>query len=260
MIRLASLSWLAPLLLGTWLGAGAAWGQGVASERQTEAWSEQARAWVEQRIQPEDDEAPLADAEASPQASPAGPALLRPEVELGRLDSRLQLAPCDVVEPFLPTGSRLWGRSRIGLRCLQGAAHWQVFLPITVKAWGPAWVVTRPVAPGQTLTQDDAELAEIDWASGRTTVLVRPSDWVGQTAARAMMPGQAIRRAMVRPQRVFDSGDPVRVTVVDKGFRMSASGKALQHGLLGQDARVRLPNGRVITGVVRGPQTVELLL
>jgi flagellar basal body P-ring formation protein FlgA len=43
-------------------------------------------------------------------------AMLRPEIEVGALDTRLRLAPCQQVEPYLPRGSRLWGRTRIGLR------------------------------------------------------------------------------------------------------------------------------------------------
>jgi flagella basal body P-ring formation protein FlgA len=64
-----------------------------------------------------------------------GPALRR-EVVVGELDPRLHLAPCDQVEPFLPVGTRLWGKTRLGLRCNQGVVKWSVFLPITVKVFG----------------------------------------------------------------------------------------------------------------------------
>jgi len=43
------------------------------------------------------------------------------EVELGELDPRLKLAPCQRIRAYLPTGANLWGRSRVGLRCEQGA-------------------------------------------------------------------------------------------------------------------------------------------
>ena len=47
---------------------------------------------------------------------------LRAEVVMGNLDSRLRLAPCQAIEPYLPPGTKLWGRSRIGLRCTDGVA------------------------------------------------------------------------------------------------------------------------------------------
>lgn len=83
-------------------------------------------------------------------------ATLRMEVSVGTLDSRLRLAPCSRVEPYLPAGSRLWGRTRLGLRCVEGSSAWNVFLPVTIKAWGPAWVLTGNVAPGAVLTSNDA--------------------------------------------------------------------------------------------------------
>ena len=52
---------------------------------------------------------------------------LRMEVQMGQLDSRLRLAACAKVEPYLPAGSRLWGRTRLGLRCVQGSVPWNVF-------------------------------------------------------------------------------------------------------------------------------------
>jgi flagellar basal body P-ring formation protein FlgA len=189
-----------------------------------------------------------------------GTAPLRTEVEVGSLDSRLRLAPCDKVEPFMPPGSRLWGRSRIGLRCVEGARRWNVYLPVTVKAFGPAWVLKRPVGAGATLTQEDAELAEVDWAAHRAGVLVAPERWVGQETAFSLTPGQALREHMVRPMKAFEAGAQVRVTGGNGGFRISATGQAMTTGLVGQNARVRLPGGKVVNGLVQADQTVELAL
>ena len=61
----------------------------------------------------------------------------RVEVIVGALDSRLQLAPCARVEPYLPAGTRLWGKAQIGLRCAAGA-NWNVFLPVEVRIFARA--------------------------------------------------------------------------------------------------------------------------
>lgn len=183
---------------------------------------------------------------------------LRPEVVMGSLDARLRLAPCARVEPHLPTGTRLWGRSRIGLRCVEGPTRWNVYVPITVKAWGPAWVIRHPVASGATLTQDDAEVAEIDWAEHSASVLASPALWVGQQAAYALQPGQALRQNMVRAAPAFAAGALVKVSSSGSGFQVVVTGEALGPGLNGQNARVKLPGGRVVTGLVRDGQTVEV--
>lgn len=188
-----------------------------------------------------------------------GPAL-RPEIEIGTLDSRLRLSPCSRIEPHMPKGSSLWGRSRIGLRCVEGPRPWNVYLPVTVKAWGPAWVLKRPVAAGTLLTQEDAELAEVDWAEQRAVVLAQPDRWVGQEAAFTLLPGQALRQNMIRAAQAFPAGAQVRVSQSGTGFQVMVSGKALTAGQVGQTSRVRLADGRIITGLVRDGQTVELSL
>ena len=35
----------------------------------------------------------------------------------------------------------IWGRTRLCLRCTDGGGRWNVFLPVTIKAFGPAWVL-----------------------------------------------------------------------------------------------------------------------
>ncbi len=194
----------------------------------------------------------------SPDEVPEGDQALRPEIELGQLDSRLKLAPCARVEPYLPRGARLWGRSRIGLRCVEGTQLWNVFLPITVKVWGPAWVVQRAIAPGAVLAEGDVIPGEVDWADHPAPVLVRQSDWLGVTAARGLLPGQVLRQNMVRPVQVFKAGTEVKVHVKQAGFQLSATGRAMGHGFLGQSVRVKMPNGRVVSGRVRHDNLVSV--
>ena len=186
--------------------------------------------------------------------------ILRPEVVMGALDARLRLAPCQQIEPYLPPGTRLWGRSRIGLRCLQGRVHWNVYVPVTIKAWGPAWVLRRPVPGGTILTQDDAEIAEMDWAEQSASVLATPESWVGEQAAFALQPGQTLRSNMVRPVPAFSRGAQVRVKSVGSGFHVVVSGEAMDAGVVGQPVRVQLSGGKIITGTVRKGQIVEVRL
>ena len=208
------------------------------------AWTQQAQAWISGEVG----------------RTSQGPTPLRPEIEVGTLDSRLRLAPCLRVEPYLPAGTRLWGRSRIGLRCIEGPTPWNVFLPVTVRVWGPAWAIRQAVPAGTELTQDDVEAVEIDWTEGHTPVLAQAQDWLGHTAARHLLPGQVLRQGMVRAPQVFTAGSQVKVTVQGPGFRLSATGEALSHGHVGQTARVRMPNRRVLTGTVRDADTVEINL
>ncbi len=190
---------------------------------------------------------------------PAGGNKLRMEVSVGSLDERLRLAPCARVEPYLPTGTRLWGRTRLGLRCIDGAAaRWNVFLPITVKAFGPGWVLRGAVPSGTVLTADDAVQEEVDWAAEASAVLVDPDQWVGMVVTRPLSGGQALRQTMLKPPQVFAVGAQVRVVAQGNGFQVTSDGQAVSSGVIGQTARVRMDNGRVMSGVVLDKNTVRI--
>ncbi len=191
------------------------------------------------------------------QASGAG---LRMEVQVGQLDPRLRLAPCARVEPYLPAGSRLWGRTRLGLRCVEGTVQWNVFLPITVKAWGPAWVLAGNVNAGKVLAAGDAVQEEVDWAADFAAVMANPEAWIGQVAARPLMAGQTLRQGMVRAPELFRAGAQVRVTVQGPGYVVTSAGQALGAGAVGQMVRVRMDNGRIISGTVSEDGTVSVAL
>ncbi|WP_180124718.1 flagellar basal body P-ring formation chaperone FlgA [Rhodoferax sp. BLA1] len=185
---------------------------------------------------------------------------LRMEVVVGQLDRRLTLAPCAHVEPYLPPNVRLWGKARLGLRCVQGAVKWNVFLPITIKAMGPAWVIKGQVAPGATLQASDAMAMEVDWAEGNAAIVANQSAWVGKTATRLLSTGQALRQDMVKAAQVFQTGAQVRVVAVGVGFEIAARAQALSAGVVGQNAMVRMENGQVITGTVSDERTVRVVL
>ena len=185
---------------------------------------------------------------------------LRMEVSVGSLDSRLRLAPCARVEPYLPPGARLWGRTRLGLRCVEGPTAWNVYLPVTVKAFGPAWVLTAPVAPGAVLTANDATEAEVDWAEEPAAVMANPEMWVGQVAARQLVAGQALRQTMVRPPQLFRAGAQVKVIAQGPGYTIASAGQAMSAGGAGQIVRIRMDNGRIVSGTVTESGTVAVAL
>jgi flagella basal body P-ring formation protein FlgA len=198
----------------------------------------------------------LRDATAA--AQPAGPTALRLEVKVGTLDSRLKLAPCGNVEPYLPSGSRLWGRTRVGLRCIDGMSRWNVSLPVTVNAYGNAWVIKGSVASGATIAEDDVVEAEVNWAEEASPVIRDKTLWVGQIATRQLTTGQTLRQSMVRPAQVFQAGAQVRVLAQGYGFQISSDAQALSAGVVGQIARVKMENGRVSSGLVLDTKTVKI--
>lgn len=190
----------------------------------------------------------------------AVPGVQRVEIEVGQLDTRLRLAPCQRVEPYLPAGTRLWGKARIGLRCTLGPSPWNVYLPITVKVFGQAWVASQTLAAGAVLTPGDLVQAEVDWAADASATITDPDQAVGRTLLRRVTAGQGLRQVDLRARQWFAAGDMVKVVAVGRGFAISSSGQALSHGIEGQTVRVRTENGRVVSGAPAGDRRVEIRL
>ena len=192
------------------------------------------------------------------QSRPDPAVQLRMEVTAGALDARLRLAPCGNVEAYLPPGARLWGRGRVGLRCVDGMTRWNVTVPVTVRALGNAWVVRGQVMAGSPLGQNDVALTEVDWAEDSSPVLLDPALWLGQTAARTLSSGQVLRQGVVRPTQVFQAGTQVRVVAQGQGFEVTSDAQALAAGVIGQSTRVRMDNGRITSGTVLDARTVKI--
>ena len=155
---------------------------------------------------------------------------------------------------------RLWGKTRLGLRCVDGPVRWNVFLPVQVKAFGPAWVVRGPVMAGATLQASDAMEAEVDWAEEAMPVLGDAAQWMGSTVVRNLNAGQALRQAMVRPPQVFEAGTNVRVVAEGPGFSVTSDGQAVGAGIVGQTVRVRMDGGRFMSGTVVDSRTVRVAI
>ncbi|MFZ4651954.1 MAG: flagellar basal body P-ring formation chaperone FlgA [Rubrivivax sp.] len=202
--------------------------------------------------------APLA--QSATQAAFGGRSAMRVEVVPGTLDPRLNLAPCNKVQPYLPAGHRAWGRTRVGLRCVDGPVAWNVSMPITVKVFAPALVARQALSAGTVLGAEHLETGEVDWAAAESPALGEAAPVAGRTLARPLAPGQALRESDLRKRQWFDAGDPVRLVVVGNGFSISGEGVALTPGLEGQLVRVRTEGGKVVSGKAAGDRRVEVQL
>ena len=225
--------------VGVWLVSGAVWAQ----------------------VQPNADLQSMAQnwlGDAVLASQPAGAVALRMEWSVGSLDGRLKLAPCGNVEAYLPAGSRLWGKTRVGLRCMDGMSRWNVSMPATVKAFGRAWVVKGQLPVGAVLTDADLLEKEVDWAEEVSPVLQDRAAWQGLVATRLLTTGQTLRQGMIKPAQVFQAGAQVRVVAQGAGFQVTGDAQALSAGVVGQLARVKMENGRIASGMVLDVRTVKI--
>ncbi|MBV8034959.1 flagellar basal body P-ring formation chaperone FlgA [Roseateles sp.] len=193
-------------------------------------------------------------------ARAAAPPDTRVAVEIGALDARLRLAPCGQVQPYLPPGMAVWGRSRIGLRCIDGTARWNVTLPVRVAVFGRAVVASGPLPAGVSLSQDQLAMADIDIAADPGAVFTDPAQLIGRTLARPLAAAEAVRAPALKSRQWFAAGETVQVLAAGPGFAVASEAQALGAGIEGQEVRVRFENGRVASGRAVAERRVELAL
>lgn len=180
----------------------------------------------------------------------------RVEIVVGNLDPNLSLTPCTRVEPFIPPGTRLWGKALIGLRCLDKAG-WTAWLPVEIKVSGPALVAAGPLAAGQSLSERDVRIEEIDLTreSGTVSTLPQIADRV---LARAVPAGRVLRHEQFRVRPLVSQGDPVKVLYSGAGFSVSTDAQSLGQATAGQSLRVKTASGKILTGILQAGRTVEV--
>lgn len=234
MRRLGVLAWLG-------LGAGLAWGQSAADGDLAAVGAQ-----VQQMARDSAGRAGLADA--------------RIEVEVGSLDPRLKLAPCQRIEPYLPAGLPVWGRTRIGLKCTQGAKPWNVTLPITVHVYARALVAQAALPAGTVLAPEHFGEAEVDLAAAPGLPISQPGALVGRSLQRPVAAGSALRPSDLKARQWFAAGETVRVVAVGPGWSVATEAEALSPGLEGQPVRLRTESGRLLQGRPVGDRRVEVSL
>lgn len=190
----------------------------------------------------------------------AGQDPIRVEVKVGRLDPRLKLAPCARIEPYLPPGAPVWGTTRMGLRCTQGARPWNVSLPVTVSVFARALVVNTNLPAGTVLDATQLSEAEVDLAGASGPTVRQAGQAVGRTLSRNLSAGAALRQGDLKPRQFFAAGETVRVIAGGTGWQVESEGEALNAGIEGVPARVRTGSGRIVNARPVGDREVEILM
>ncbi len=169
------------------------------------------------------------------------------------------LATCTTLEPFLPTGARLWGRTTVGVRCA-GERPWTVYLQAKVAVQATYYVAARQIAPGEPLSAADLVARDGDLTVLPLAVITDPAQAIGATALARISAGLPLRQDMLKSAASVSAGQTVRVVAAGPGFTISAEGSVLANAAPGQSVRVRMAAGQIVTAIVKDAGTVEIPL
>jgi flagella basal body P-ring formation protein FlgA len=182
---------------------------------------------------------------------------LRAQITVGDIDPHLHLAPCAHTEVFLRAGSRLWGRSFVGYRCLQRPG-WSISIPVAVRLFGPALVATQALAPMQAIAPASLRREEIEVTREPGGVVVDAAQVEDRVCGRPIESGQAIPLSCLRTVPAVGQGEAVKLLGIGSGFTISTEGIALATVAPGESVRVRTDSGHTVSGIARKGRVVEV--
>ena len=178
-------------------------------------------------------------------------------IQVSPLDPNNQLPACAALEPFLPAGTRAWGRISVGVRCASPVT-WTAYLQAQVSVVADYLIAARPLRAGQIVGPADIGQRRGDLTALADNTLTDGTQAMGHHTRFAVAAGTPIRGDMLRIPHAVRQGQNVPVVSVGPGFRVSSEGRAMNNAAPGESVRVRLSNGQVVTGVAQPGGTVEV--
>nr|WP_242538438.1 flagellar basal body P-ring formation chaperone FlgA [Trinickia acidisoli] len=167
------------------------------------------------------------------------------------------LAACTTLEPFMPTGARLWGTTSVGVRCA-GAKPWTLYLRARIAIDATYYLAARQIEPGTVVTAQDLLARDGDLSNLPRAIITDPSQAIGSTALARISAGMPLRQDLLKSASAVAIGQTVRVIAQGQGFTISSEGSVMNNAAPGQEVRVRLAGGQIISGIVRDAGTVQV--
>ncbi|WP_374357324.1 flagellar basal body P-ring formation chaperone FlgA [Chitinimonas sp.] len=181
----------------------------------------------------------------------------RASFQLGKLDSRLNLAPCAKIDVVLPAGNRLIGNTSVQIKCGKGA-KWAVNLPVAISIQTDYWVAARPLINGSEISESDIEKRSGDLGQLPANAVLDYAQAVGHTLVGGIPAGAPLRLDLLRPPFAVKINEVVKVLAHGTGFEVASEGRALGNANEGQAVRVKMASGAIVQGTAREGGLVEI--
>ena len=178
-------------------------------------------------------------------------------ISVGQIDNRLNLAACVAPQPFLPTGSKPWGKTTMGIRC-SAPVSWVIYLQANVKISAEYYVAARPLSQGQVLSLSDLNKIQGELSSLPAGVITNPEQAIGKTMQVSVPSGSVLRMDSLKSAPVIQQGQSVRVVSSGVGFQVATDGQALSNASDGQIARAKTNSGQTVSGIARAGGIIEI--
>jgi flagella basal body P-ring formation protein FlgA len=182
-------------------------------------------------------------------------------VEAAALDQRLHLVACDApLEAFTAPGVNAGASRTVGVRCAS-PQPWKIYVSVRVSSRDRVLVASRPLARDAVIAADDLRYEERDIDLLAQGYVTNPQRLAGMRLRRPAAEGAVITPSMIAAAPLVARGQQVTLEAADAGVHIRMAGEALEEATLGERIRVRnVSSARIVEGIVRSPEVVEVLL
>ncbi len=189
-------------------------------------------------------------------------------IQAGSITVEAKSYPLDIVLPYgevklefeMENRPRKYGvQNFLGKVFLNGDLKRTMTLTSYLRVIADVAAAAKDFDAKHVLVEDDIKLEKVDIANLKPGAYNSAKDIIGKQTIRALRRGDIITRSAVADVPDINSGDEVSLLVRGDGFEISAKGKAMQNGYIGEPIRVIMDSSRkIIDGIVIDSKTVEL--
>lgn len=182
------------------------------------------------------------------------------EITFGRLDPRLSLSDCPVPFDITPLGQfKSIGKNNFTIRCDQLAKPWKVYLSAEISIYDAVVVTTAPLARGAVIGADALATVRRRLTEINGGYYSNAAEVIGMKLKRPLAIGSLVQPDHVTLPEIIRRGESVTIKSGGGMIEVTASGKSLMDGTLGQRVQVRNERSeRIIEGVVTAPGVITV--
>lgn len=181
----------------------------------------------------------------------------RSVVNVSALDKFLKIERCDTMEAFIPSGSKAWGKTTVGVKCSK-PLNWTLYMQAQVSVFTQYVSTAKPLTTGQTIGIDDITLLEGDLSLLPSGVFTDPNDVIGKIAGSAIPSGIPLKIDFIKAPFVVSQGQSIKVVSNGKGFSVSNDAQALNNAREGQIVKAKTASGLIVSGIAQASGQVHV--
>lgn len=181
----------------------------------------------------------------------------RMSAEIGPYPRSEKLLACQQWLISRPEGSKPWGQVSLAARCSAGPTQ-ALYVSVRIRVEGPLLITTRQIANGTSLAESDLQTVEGELSAQPPDLIRNEQEAIGRITRSSIPAGQALRRSLLREESIIQAGQPVRLNLTTGQISVSNEGIAISNASRGQNIRVRLSSGKIISGIAREEGVVDI--